>query len=71
MDSVVDETNQLCSEDNYFCFADGMVRLGRFFWHLLSMEGLEIASTMCSTEECPVGEVPKDELDRTDVSSQL
>ena len=28
MDPVVEETNQLCSEDNYFRFADGKVRLG-------------------------------------------
>jgi len=72
MDPVVEEINQLCSEDNYFRFADGKVRLGRCFWHLLSMDGLEIAATtMCSTDECPVCEVPKDELDRTDVSYPL
>ena len=29
------------------------------------MHGLEIAATtMCSTDECPVCEVPKDELDK-------
>jgi hypothetical protein len=72
MDPVVEEINQLCSEDNYFRFADGKVRLGRCFWHLLSMDGLEIAATtMCSTDECPVCEVPKDELDKTDVSYPL
>jgi hypothetical protein len=55
-----------------FRFADGKVRLGRCFWHLLSMDGLEIAATtMCSTDECPVCEVPKDELDKTDVSYPL
>jgi len=37
-----------------------------------SMGGLEIAATtMCSTNECPVCEVPKDELDKTDVSYPL
>ena len=72
MDPVVEEINQLCSEDNYFRFAYGKVRLGRCFWHLLSMDGLEIAATtMCSTNECPVCEVPKDELDKTDVSYPL
>ena len=36
------------------------------------MDGLEIAATtMCSTNECPVCEVPKDELDKTDVSYPL
>ena len=61
---------QLCSEDKYFRFADGKVRLGLCSWHLLSMDCLEIAATtMCSTDDCPVCEVPKDELDRTDHSS--
>ena len=44
MDYVVDEINELCSEDQYFRFADGRVRLGRCFGHLLSMDGLEIAA---------------------------
>ena len=36
------------------------------------MDGLEIAATtMCCTDDCPVCEVPKDELDRTDVSYPL
>ena len=36
------------------------------------MDGLEIAATtMCSTDDCPVCEVPKDELDRTDHLYQL
>lgn len=66
MDHIVAEVNQLCSEDKYYVFADRKVRLGRCFWHLLSMDGLEIAaSTMCDT--CPVCECPKAELDRTDV----
>ena len=72
MDHVVTEINQLCSEDKYFRFADGNVRVGRCFWHLLSMDGLEIAaSTMCSTDDCPVCECPKNELDRTDTSYPL
>ncbi len=72
MDYVVDEINELCSEDKHFRFADGKVRLGRCFWHLLSMDGLEIAATtMCGTDDCPVCEVPKDQLDRTDVSYPL
>ena len=72
MDHVVDEINQICSEDKYFRFAEGKVRLGRCFWYLLSMDGLEIAATtMCTTDYCPVCEDPKDELDRTDHLYQL
>jgi len=68
MDIVVAEINELCSVDKHFRFADGKVRLGRCFWHLLSMDGLEIAATtMCHTDECPVCECPKDKLDRTDI----
>ena len=38
----------------------------------VSMDGLEIAATtICGTDDCPVCEVPKDELDRTDVSYPL
>ena len=72
MDHVVAEINTLCSENKYFRFADKRVRLGRCFWHLLSMDGLEIASnTMCGTDNCPVCECPRDELHRTDVSYPL
>ena len=67
MDPVIAEINELCAEDKYFRFADKKVRQGRCFWHLLSMDGLEIAATtMCNTDNCPVCECPKDELDRTD-----
>jgi hypothetical protein len=51
MDIVVAEINELCSVDKHFRFADGKVRLGRCFWHLLSMDGLEIAATTM----CPAG----------------
>ena len=67
MDPVIAELNELCAEDKYFRFADKKVRQGRCFWHLLSMDGLEIAATTtCNTDNCPVCECPKDELDRTD-----
>jgi len=67
MDPIIEEINTLCSADNHFRFADKLVRKGRCFWHLLSMDGLEIAaSTMCSTRDCPVCECPKDQLDQTD-----
>lgn len=72
MDIVVAEINELCSADKHFRFADGKVREGRCFWHLLSMDGLEIAATtMCPTDECPVCECPKDELERTDIAYPL
>ena len=67
MDPVVAEINELCSQDRYFRFADRKVRVGRCFWHMLSMDGLEIAATtLCSADECPVCECPKGELERTD-----
>ena len=72
MDLVIANINKLCSADKYFRFADGRVREGRCFWHLLSMDGLEIAySTMCPTDDCPVCECPGEELERTDVSYPL
>lgn len=72
MDIVVAEINELCSADKHFRFADGKVREGRCFWHLLSMDGLEIAATtMCPTDDCPVCECPKDELERTDIAYPL
>ena len=72
MDPIIEEINTLCSADNHFRFADKLVRKGRCFWHLLSMDGLEIAaSTMCSTRDCPVCECPKDQLDQTDTAYPL
>lgn len=72
MDYVVAEINELCSVDNHFRFADGKVREGRCFWHLLSMDGLEISYTsMCPTDDCPVCDCPKSELDRTDTTYEL
>ena len=69
MEKVIAEINDHCSEDRHFRFADGKVREGQCFWHLLSMDGLEISYTaMCPTNDCPVCERPKDELDRTDKS---
>jgi hypothetical protein len=36
------------------------------------MDGLEISYTaMCPTDDCPVCECPKDELDRTDTTYEL
>ena len=72
MDTVIAEINELCSEDRYFRFADGKVREGRCFWHLLSMDGLEISyTTMCPTDDCPACECPRSELQSTDTSYEL
>ena len=44
-----------------------MVRLGLAFWHIISLDGLEIAAAgLSSTMECPTYECPKEEMDRTD-----
>ena len=51
----------------YYRWADKLVCLGKAFWHIISLDGLEIAATaLSSTMECPTCECPKDELDRTD-----
>jgi hypothetical protein len=44
-----------------------MVRLGLAFWHIISLDGLEIAAAaLSSTMECPTCQCPKKELDMTD-----
>ncbi len=48
-------------------WADKLVRLGQAFWHIISMDRLEIAATaFSSTMACPTWECLKHELDRTD-----
>ena len=67
MAPIIDEINEICSKDDFYRFADKLVRQGRGFWHLLSMDGAEIAqATMCTTDNCPTCECPKAELDNTD-----
>ena len=67
MDLVITEINDLCKTPRYYRWADKMVRLGLAFWHIISLDGLEIAAAaLSSTMECPTCECPKDELDRTD-----
>ena len=65
---IVTEVNEICSTDRYYRFADKVVRCGREFWHLLSLDGAEIAvATLCDTANCPTcaSECPKAELDDT------
>ena len=38
---IIDEVNEICSKNAYYRFADKLVRQGRWFWHLLSMDGAE------------------------------
>jgi hypothetical protein len=66
-DPVIAEINELCKTARYYRWADTLARLGCAFWHIISIDGLEIAATALSnTMECPTCECPKDELDRTD-----
>ena len=72
MDHIVADVNQMCSIDRYYRFADKVVRPGRAFWHLLSMDGAEIAAaTLCGTDNCPTCECPKAELDNTEKTYPL
>ena len=67
MDLVITEINDLCKTPRYYSWADKMVRLGLAFWHIIRVDGLEIAAAaLSSTMECPTCECPKAELDRTD-----
>jgi hypothetical protein len=69
MDHVIADLNELCSKDMYIRFADNRIRLSRAFYHVLVLDGAEIAAaTMCDTRQCPVCTCPHGELDRTDVA---
>ena len=72
MAHIIQEINDICSKDDYYRFADKLVRQGRGFWHLLCMDGAEIAAaTMCGTDNCPTCECPKAELDSTEKTYPL
>ena len=72
MGHIVPEINEICSTDRYYGFADKVVRCGRGFWHLLSLDGAEIAAaTLCGTDNCPTCECPKSELDNTEEAYPL
>jgi hypothetical protein len=67
MDPVIAEINELCKNAKYYRWADKLVRPGMAFWHIISMDGLEIAATaLSSTMMCPTCDCPREELDRTD-----
>ena len=76
MAHIIPEINDICSKDYYYRFADKLVRQGRGFWHLLCMDGADIAAaTMCGTDNCdincPTCECPKAELDNTEKAYPL
>ena len=48
MDHIIQDINdsELCSKDIHLCFADNKVRLGRAFYHVLVMDGAEVAAAL-------------------------
>jgi hypothetical protein len=69
MDHVIADLNELCSKDMHLRFADDRIRLSRAFYHVLVLDGAEVAAaTMCDTRQCPICTCHNDELDRTDVA---
>ena len=69
MDHIIADLNRLCSNDIYLRFADGQVRLCRTFYHLLVMDGAEVAAALlCDVNQCPVCTCPHSDLDNTDSS---
>ena len=63
MAHIIPEINEICSKNDYYRFADKLVRQGRGFWHLLCMDGAEIAAaTMLGTNNCPTCECPRQSL---------
>lgn len=72
MAPIIKEVNEICSKNAYYRFADKLVLQGRGFWHLLSMDGAEIAAaTMCGTDNCPTCKCPKSQLDNTEDTYNL
>ena len=70
MDHIISDINKLCSSDIYLRFADDQVKCCRTFYHLLVMDGAEVAAALlCDVNQCPVCTCPLiSELDRTDFS---
>ncbi len=49
MDPVIAEIKELCKTAKYYRWADNLVRPGMAFWHIISMDWLEIAATALSS----------------------
>jgi hypothetical protein len=57
MEPMIAGINDLCKIPRYYRWADKMVSLGLAFWHIISLDGLEIAAAaLSSTMECPTCE---------------
>ena len=66
MAHIIPELNDICAKDDYYRFADKLVRQGRGVLHLLCIDRAEIAAaTMCGTDNCPTCECPEAKLDCT------
>ena len=64
MDHIIADINQLCSRDIYLRFADDIVRCSRCFFHVLVMDGAEVAAALlCDVNQCTVCTCPHSELD--------
>ena len=46
MDHIIQDINELCSRDIYLRFADDKVRLSRAFYHVLVMDGADVAGAL-------------------------
>jgi hypothetical protein len=55
MNHIIQDINDLCSRDISLRFADDQVRCSRTFYHLLAMDGAEVAAALlCDVNKCPV-----------------
>jgi hypothetical protein len=52
MDHIIRDINDLCSRDIYIRFANDKVRCIRAFYHVLVMDGTEVASVRCQPMPC-------------------
>jgi hypothetical protein len=49
MDPVITEINKLCKTARYYRWAGKLGSLGMAFWHIISMDSLEIAASALSS----------------------
>jgi hypothetical protein len=69
MDHIIQDINELLSKDIYLCFADNKVQVSWVFYHVLVMDGAEVAAALLfDVNQCPVCTCPHSELDQTDVA---
>ena len=46
MDHIIQDIDELCSKEIYLHFADDKVRLSPAFYHVLVMDGAEVAAAL-------------------------